>query len=90
MEFLAECYFEAAGANVPPQFDALVELVGRLDSSVRHLRTIVLPEDETVLLLLEAPSPEAVRRSLALAGLSCDRVTRAATRSASDAAGNTA
>ena len=48
MEFLAESYLEAAD----PETDALLAAAAAVGSSsgaaVRHLRTIVIPEDEKI------------------------------------------
>ena len=74
MEFLVESYLEhgdlegaqhAAGASFPEQ------------SGVRHLRTVVIPEDESLLLFYEAPSAAAVREVLASVGIACDRIAEA-------------
>ena len=74
MEFLVETYLEhgdlerarlAGGSAFPEQ------------SGVRHLRTVVIPEDESLLLFYEAPSVAAVREVLSSAGIACDRITEA-------------
>lgn len=41
---------------------------------VRHLRSVVLPGDETCLCVFEGPDAEAVRRANHRAGLPVDRV----------------
>lgn len=41
---------------------------------VRHVESVVLPDDETCLCLFEGPDEAAVRRANTLAGLPLDRV----------------
>jgi hypothetical protein len=84
VEFLAESYLEAADQGPERRLAAVTALTAVPGASVSHLRTIVIPEDETLLLLFEAPSVEAVRETLALAGITCDRITRASTREGFD------
>jgi hypothetical protein len=45
---------------------------------VRLVRSIFVPEDETCLLLVEAPTADAVREVARRAGLAFERITRAA------------
>lgn len=41
---------------------------------VRHLRSVVIPGDETCLCVFEGPDAETVRRANTVAGLPSDRV----------------
>jgi hypothetical protein len=58
-----------------PRFPDGGELSAR--GTVRHLQTILLPEDETCFILVEACSAEVVREAAARAGLGLDRITQA-------------
>lgn len=49
----------------------------RWGTQVRYLRSVFIPEDETCLLLYEAPSAEAVREAARGAGLQFERVLEA-------------
>jgi hypothetical protein len=80
MEFLAESYLEAADPETDARLAAVAAIGSSPGAAVRHLRTIVIPEDETLLVLYDAPSAEAVRQALERAGIRCDRVTRATLR----------
>lgn len=76
MEFLLEAYSaDAAEAErgVALMRDSATR-VGSTGTAVRVLRTIFLPEEETSLVLLEAPSADDVRATLVEAGLSVDRI----------------
>lgn len=81
MEFLAESYFEVAEFEAAEQL-AVAAALASPDDSVRHLRTISLPGDDTLLFLYEAPSADEVRRALDLAGIACDRISPARTHPA--------
>ncbi|MES1249012.1 MAG: nickel-binding protein [Actinomycetota bacterium] len=72
MEFLAESYLDIPSAQAAARLAAAAERV-----AIRHLRTIAVPGDETLLAVFDAPSPEAVRHAYEVAGLSCDRISRA-------------
>ena len=77
MEFLAELYLETDDLEAKAHLAATAVEDTPAGVVIKHLRTIVVPEDETLLVLYEAPSADAVRDALARAGIHCDRVTRA-------------
>jgi hypothetical protein len=79
MEFLAELYLETDQLESTERLVAAAAAEAPSGQPIRHLRTIVIPEDETLLVLYDAPSAEAVRLALERAGITCDRVTRATT-----------
>lgn len=79
MEFLAESFLEAADPETDARLAAAAAVGSSPGAAVRHLRTVVIPEDETLLVFYEAPSADAVRDALAHAGIECDRITEAAT-----------
>jgi hypothetical protein len=70
--FLIELY--DARSSGPPLADH-----GELfpPGAVRHLQTILLPEDETCFILVEAGSAEDVREAAGRVGLGVDRITAA-------------
>jgi hypothetical protein len=79
MEFLAESYLEAADPETDARLAAAAAVGSSPNAPVRHLRTILIPEDETLLVLYEAPSADAVREALASAGITFDRISEAST-----------
>lgn len=68
MRFLVEMYVSAA---------ARAETTARLRASRGILRSVYVPQDETLLLLVEGASEREVRDGLAGDGLAVDRVLRA-------------
>ncbi|MFN8222836.1 MAG: hypothetical protein U0R50_06245 [Gaiellales bacterium] len=76
MEFLLEAYaVDAAAAEL--RADCLRRSARKLrvtGTTVRVVRAIFLPEEETSLVLFEAPSVDAVRAAVADAGLAADRI----------------
>jgi ribosomal protein S11 len=81
MEFLVELYVArgddaAASSDARLASGAAADLFDR-DSDVRGVRTIVVPEDETCFLLVEAPGQQAVQRALERAGLRCEHISAA-------------
>lgn len=81
-EFLIELYVsraDAAGAELSAQrAHRAADELAREGVPVRFLRSIFIPEDETCLLLVEASSGDAVREVAQRAGLSFERIARAA------------
>lgn len=75
-QYLVELYLSRVPAGGGAKRAAAAELVEGLP--VRHLRTIILPGDETCLHLFEAPSAEAVRVACRRAGIRFDRLVEAA------------
>lgn len=76
MEFLLEAYSADAaeaerGAARMRDSATQIRLTG---IEVHVLRTIFLPEEETSLVLLEAPSADDARATVVEAGLSVDRI----------------
>jgi hypothetical protein len=77
-EFLIELYVSGSDR------DAVTERAGRAGlaalrlrrdgASIRYLRSIFLPEDETCFLVYEAGSADDVRRAASLAGLPSNHV----------------
>jgi Nickel responsive protein SCO4226-like len=77
-EFLLELYVSGSDRG------AVTEGAGRADlgvlrlrrdgASIRYLRSIFVPEDETCFLVYEAESADDVRRAARLAGLPADRI----------------
>ena len=79
--YLAELYLPMAGAGDLEKAAAractAAEEMSRAGSTVRYLRSIFVPEDETWFLLYEAPSAAAVLEAGARAGISIERVADA-------------
>jgi hypothetical protein len=50
------------------------EQLAREGAAVRWVRSVYLPEDETCLLVFEAPTPETVARASRRAGLTYERI----------------
>ena len=79
--YLVECYV----ADRPDAVEDAVRrarLTAQLDADVRYLRTTVVPGDETVLHLFEAPSLEALRSATRRAALAHHRIVAASELSA--------
>ncbi len=77
-EFLVELYrsqteVQAAFADGEHARIAADSLT-RSGTTVRLVRSIFVPDDETCFLLYEAESADAVRAAMALAGLPCDEI----------------
>jgi hypothetical protein len=77
-EFLVEMYRSRhdvqAAADDAERARLAAESVDQDGSHVRLVRSIFVPDDETCFLLFEAESADAVRTSMARAGLPCDEV----------------
>jgi hypothetical protein len=73
-QYLVERYVSAAEGAA--RLDALRLLAAK--TQVRVLRSIYLPEDETSLILLEAPSADIVEGLMRQAGVTFDRIAEAA------------
>jgi hypothetical protein len=74
-EYLVELYVPRGDPG------SLAAGAGEMDAagaSVRHVRSIVVPEDETCYLLCEAESADAVRDAAQHAGLRFERIVRVA------------
>ncbi len=56
----------------------------RAGTPVRYVRRVLLPADETCLLLYEAASPDAVRAAAERAGVPFERVVEAVTEPGAD------
>lgn len=81
MEFVVELYAsraqaEAAGEQLADLRAAAEELT-RSGTTVRFLRQVFVPEDETCLLFFEADSSDAVRAVARQAGVAYERVIQA-------------
>jgi len=70
-EYLVELY----SITADPDSAALARLGDR--GTVRYLRSIVIPEDETCLHLVEADSVEQVAEAFEQVGLQADRIVEA-------------
>jgi len=80
-EFLVELYAsqadcEAVAAGLARLHRAAAELTDER-RSVRFVRSIFVPEDETCFLLVDAASVEDVRETARRASLECERVVEA-------------
>jgi ubiquinone/menaquinone biosynthesis C-methylase UbiE len=80
-EFLVELYVPRGDRTAAARDVARAEQAGtdlaREGRTVRHLRSILVPEDETCFLLYEAVSADAVAEALRRAGLRPDHVSAA-------------
>src|SRR5439155_27013078 len=65
--YLVESYLADSPAAVEQSRQRAVR-TAELGQGVRYVRTTFLPDDETVLHVFEAPSPEAITRAGSLAG----------------------
>jgi hypothetical protein len=81
-EYLVELYSTTAD----PDSAALARLGDR--NTVRYLRSILIPGDETCLHLVEAPSAEQVAKAFERVGLKADRIVQAVGLQASAAVDN--
>ena len=70
-EYLVELYSTSATAD-----SAALARLGD-GTTVRYLRSILIPGDETCLHLVEADSPERVAEAFERAGLAADRIVEA-------------
>ena len=77
--YVIESY--AAGSVVQDQQER-ARLAAELGTGVRYVRTTFLPEDETLLHLFEATSPDALRRAARDAALAYERIVEAVEGSA--------
>jgi hypothetical protein len=80
-EFLVEMYVAQDDHETARQqaerSERAAAAVSREDCVVRCVRSIYVPEDETCFLLFVAPSVEAVRSVMALAGLRHEHISTA-------------
>ena len=80
---MVETYLSGHVDGEPEATIARVEAAARATATpgepVRYVRSIFVPDDESCLLLIEAPSFAAIERLVARAGLSSIRVARAVT-----------
>ena len=74
--YLVEAYVADRPEAVDEAFRCAL-LAARLGPGVLHLHTIVVPEDETMLHLFEAPSLEALRLASSRAALAHQRIVAA-------------
>jgi hypothetical protein len=81
VEFLLEVYMSrsdrCAVGDAADRAAVAAQRVRRDGRSVRYLRSIFVPEDETCFLVYEAASIDDVRRAARLAGLPADRIVEA-------------
>ena len=75
--FLLEMYVPAGDGAAGERLRAAVRDLAGEGRSVHALRSIVVPEDETWLLLVEADGVDAVCEATRRAGLRVDRMTEA-------------
>lgn len=77
MLYLVESYLPAGGAGIEEidsRARAAAEQLTREGAVVRHLRTILVPEDEMCVLHYDAPSRELAIEAAKRAGVISDRV----------------
>ena len=74
--YLVESYLANSPAAVEHARQRALR-TAELGDGVRYVRTTFLPDDETVLHVFEAPSPEAITRAGSLAGLPFERIVEA-------------
>jgi len=77
-QFLVELYVARANCGAAAAEAERLSRAAADGRPVRVLRCIVVPEDETCLLLVEADSAESVREAARRAPLSVDRLVEAA------------
>jgi hypothetical protein len=70
--YLVESYLPQAASRAA---DAVAALLAG-DPGTRHRWSLVLPDEEICLHVLDGPSVEVVREATALAQLSCQRISR--------------
>ena len=85
-EFLVEVYVrhddpQTARSNAERAERAAADL-RREGQGVECVRSIFVPEDETFLMLFEAPSVEVVTEAVSRAGLRCEHISAAASSAA--------
>ena len=80
--YLLESY--AADRDVLPDARERAIRAAESGTGVRYLRTTLLPEEHTLLLVFEAASPDALQHAAHLAGLSYDRIVEAVEGGAPD------
>jgi hypothetical protein len=82
--YLVELYLPRIGAgglaDAAGRARAAADQLARDGVSVRYLRSIFVPEDETCFLLYDAPTAAAVEQAVAHAALPFDRVLEAVTQ----------
>jgi uncharacterized protein DUF4242 len=82
-EFIVELYVSRNGAGAVAESASrarqAAEQMTREGATVRFLRTMFVPEDETCFYLYEAESEEAVREAAGRAALPVERVAKAMT-----------
>ncbi len=80
-EFLLELYVprwqRRAAVDGADRAALVAERLRRDGASIRYLRSIFVPEDETCFLVYEAASADEVRRAASIAGLPSDHVVKA-------------
>ena len=77
MLYLVESYLPAGGAGIEEvdgRARAAAEQLTSEGAAVRHLRTILVPEDEMCVLHYDAPSRELAIKAAKRAGVISDRV----------------
>ena len=83
-EYLLELYLsrtdEPAAVTSGERARAAAQELTRRGTPVSFLRSFFVPEEETLFVLFEAESADAVRDAARLASLPCDRVSLALTR----------
>jgi Protein of unknown function (DUF4242) len=76
--YLVEAYLARSRDSEPAQAascaQAAADELSRQGVSVRYLRTIILPEEETCFHVYEAASADDVREACRRAGIACERV----------------
>ena len=81
--FLVERYWPGVSTaeveRVAQRNSAVAAELRRRGVDIRYERSILVPEDETVICLFEAESPEAVAEAGRRADIPCDRVVHAVT-----------
>lgn len=50
------------------------ELAAELGPGIIYIRTTIVPGDQTLLHVFEAPTPDGLREAVAAASLDCDRI----------------
>jgi hypothetical protein len=80
MRFVTESYLPGADghAAVAARVRAAAAELAREGAQLRHLECIFVPEDELLMVMYEAASPELVREASHRAGIECERVLEAA------------
>lgn len=88
-DFVIELYVartdRAAAERAAGETRRAAEDMAREGTPVRLVRSIFVPEDETCLLLVEAPTGESAREVARRAGVSFERIARAAGDGGEDA-----